>query len=80
MNIPIIGAKPEEPKFPAKNIQITPNGDVVVQIMLAPDIITSTIVLNRDEMAQIDALRKQVLIQQRQELQIVKAVMEKRNE
>lgn len=75
MNIPIIGQQ-ETPKFPAKNIQITPNGDVVIQVLLAPDIIASTVILAREEMTQIDQLRKQALMQQQVEMRAVKHALE----
>jgi hypothetical protein len=75
-NIPIIVGESKPPTFPLKNIQITPNGDVIVQIALEPGWIVSTMIITRDEMANIDAMRKEILLQQQKELQIARHALE----
>jgi hypothetical protein len=78
MNIPIIGEQ-KQPTFPLKKIDVLPDGGVLVQILLAPDIITSTIILTPQDMTAIDQLRVSMRAQQRADLQLVKHVFETKN-
>lgn len=75
MNIPIIGEQ-KPPTFPMKKVDVLPDGSVLVQVLVAPDIIVATIALTPTDMAAIDQLRVAIKMQQRQELHIVKHALE----
>lgn len=73
-NIPIIGAKQEQPVFPATQINVTPQG-WIINIHLAPNL-TLTTAISRDDVTNLIGLHKTMLGQERMALHVAKHAVE----